>query len=256
MTRSRTYRFILLLLSSLVALTGMAQTPEEEATAVTDTVEVSADNVAEALGLKEKEEKAPIFSGIAVSADMVGLFMKLMDAKYANMEVAGRLNFKEKYFPICEMGIGSCDKVGGDNNNHFNTTAPYFRVGIDYNINEKLNGNRFFIGLRYAFSSFNYDFSNPDYYDPVWKRAMPLDVKSVNDKMQWIELAVGVETKLWSIVRLGWSLRYRGRLKQSIQEMGEPWYVPGYGKNQGFAWGGTVNLIFDVGKTAKEKKKK
>lgn len=198
------------------------------------------------------KEKAPVFGGAAVSADLCGLFMKAVNAKFANMEAACRLNFKEKYFPIAELGIGDCTKEGAELNNRFSTTAPYMRVGMDYNLNKKLNGNRFFCGLRYGFSSFKFDFESPDFTDPYWNTQNDFSFKGKKDNTQWLEVVVGVETKIWSIVRFGWNIRYKSRLHQSGVEYGEPWFVPGFGRNGGTAWGGNVNLTFDVGKTAKK----
>lgn len=210
------------------------------------------EEVQEALAPKEK---IPLLAGVAVSADLCGLFMKVTNSRFANMEAACRLDFKEKYFPIFEMGIGDCKREGGDNNNSFSTTAPYFRVGMDYNFNKKMSGNRFFAGIRYAFTSFDFDFKNPDFTDPYWNMQRPLNI-TTHSNTQWIELVLGVETKIWSIVRFGWKLRYKGRIHQTGKEMGEPWYVPGFGKNGGTGWGGTIDLTFDVGKTAKSKKRK
>ena len=201
-------------------------------------------------------DSASVFEGIAVSADLVGFFMKVTNSKFANMEVSGRLNFYERYFPIVEIGIGECKKTGGDNNNKFSTAAPYFRVGMNYNFNQKMNGNRLFGGVRYAFSRYKYDFNNPDFNDPVWGGAEILDLNDLRGKSHWIVLVVGVETKLWSFIRLGWDIRYRGRIKQKVSPFGEPWYVPGYGRNGSTAFGGTVNLTFDIGKTSKIKRKK
>lgn len=201
------------------------------------------------------QEKIPLLAGVAVSADLCGLFMKITNSRFANMEAACRLDFKEKYFPIFELGIGDCTREGGDNNNSFSTTAPYFRLGMDYNFNKKMSGNRFFTGLRYAFTSFDFDFYNPDFIDPYWNVQLPMNI-SKRSNTQWMEIVVGIETKIWSIVRFGWKLRYKGRIHQSGTEMGEPWYVPGFGRNGGTAWGGTIDLAFDVGKTAKSDKQK
>ncbi len=198
-----------------------------------------------------EEEKAPLFGGVAVGADLVGLAMKGMGLKFANMEVCGRLNFKEKYYPIVELGIGDCTREGGENSNKFSTTAPYYRVGMDYNFNKKVNGNRFFGGLRYAFSSYKFDFENPDFADPVYGTSTPMKFKDLSAKKQWMEVCLGVECKLWSIVRMGWSLRYKIRLKNNTPTYGEPWYAPGFGKNGTSTWGGTVNLMFDIGKSAR-----
>lgn len=205
---------------------------------------------------RDKEEvvpKAPLFCGVAVQADLAGPVMKAVGSRFDQMEVGARLNFRDHYFPLCELGIGECEREGRENSNRFKTRAPYFRIGMDYNLNKKHNGNRLMAGLRYAFSSFRYDFTDPNFVDPVWPSASPgLSLKGQNGRMQWLEASIGCETKLWSFIRLGWSLRYKIRLHQTTSGYGEPYYTPGFGKNGSGTFGGTVNLIFDVGKTSKK----
>ena len=46
---------------------------------------------------KEKKEKAPLLSGVAVSADLLGFAQKVIGSKYTNMEVGARINFIDKY---------------------------------------------------------------------------------------------------------------------------------------------------------------
>lgn len=240
MLRLRTYRYILILIISVLAMPVSAQQEVSEKKTIVSKGE-------------DKKEKTPWLGGVAVSADLCGLSMKLVGAKFANMEIAGRLNIKEKFFPILEVGIGDCTRQGGENSNVFSCTSPYWRVGMDYNVNKKPNGNRFFAGGRYAFSRFKYDYTAPSLMDPVYHVEMPLDLKSQDGYMQWFELVVGFETKMWSIVRLGWNFRYRMYLTNSFPENGDPYFVPGYGKFGVSTFGGTVNLVFDVGKTAFKK---
>lgn len=206
---------------------------------------------------KKKQEpipQAPLFCGAAVHMDLAGPVMKALNTKFSQLEVGARLNFRDHYFPITELGIGEGNREGVENNNQFHARAPYFRVGIDYNIVKKHNGNRFMVGARYGFSSFNYDFSCPDFTDPVWGTSQNLVLNDQNGRAQWLELGIGCETKLWSFIRLGWNIRLKARLKQHISDYGEPWYIPGYGKNGGSTFGGTMNLIFDVGRTTKKNK--
>ncbi|MCR5849958.1 MAG: DUF6048 family protein [Bacteroidaceae bacterium] len=203
---------------------------------------------------EEKKDKAPLFSGVAVSADVVGFAMKAMNAKFANMEVSARINLYDKYFPVAELGIGDCSREGAETGNTFSATAPYMRFGLDYNFNKKHNGNRLFGIVRYGFSSFKYDIGNPTFTDPVYGTTGPLLLKGEKATGHWLELGVGVETKLWSFVRLGWSIRYKKRISLKYPDGGEPYFVPGFGKNDDNCFGGTVNLIFDVGKTKKKVK--
>lgn len=206
---------------------------------------------------KKKEEpipQAPLFCGVAVQADLSGPVMKALNTKFNQFEVGARLNFRDHYFPMAELGIGEGEREGQENNNHFYARAPYARIGMDYNLRKKHNGNRLMVGARYAFSSFKYDFECPDFTDPVWGVQENLTLKDQKTRAQWLEFGVGCETKLWSFIRLGWSLRMKARLRQSGNEHGEPWYIPGYGKNGATTFGGTMNLIFDVGRTTKKTK--
>lgn len=204
---------------------------------------------------KERTERAPLLSGVAVSADLLGFAQKVIGSKYTNMEVGARINFIDKYFVVAELGIGDCHREGAETGNTFDATAPFMRFGLDYNFNKKHNGNRLFGIFRYGFSSFKYDIGNETFTDPVYGTSGPLKLDGEKATGQWLELGVGIETKLWSIVRLGWSIRYKMRLDLSCPDGGEPYFIPGFGKNDDNGWGGSINLIFDVGKTAKKAKK-
>ncbi len=179
--------------------------------------------------------------------------MKAVGARFDQMEVGARLNFRDHYYPLCELGIGESDREGQETDNVFHTRAPYFRVGMDYNFNKKHNGNRLMGGLRYGFSSFKYDFEDPTFTDPVWPASQgTFKFDNQQGRAQWLEFSFGCETKLWSFIRLGWNIRFKARLHQKTSDYGEPYYLPGFGKNGSSTFGGTMNLIFDVGRTSKK----
>ena len=132
--KMKTYRFIsILLLISLLCPVAWGQSRKDN----------------------KPKEKAPLLSGVGVGVDICGLAMKAVGARFANMEVSGRIGLKEKYFPIFEIGIGECTRYGGETTNVFSTRAPYWRIGMDYNVNKKVNGNRFLVGARYGFTTYN-----------------------------------------------------------------------------------------------------
>ena len=74
----------------------------------------------------------PLFAGASLSADAVGLIM-MAASSHGQAEAALRLNLKNKYFPIFEMGWGVCDHDEFSTGLHYKTNAPYFRIGCDYN---------------------------------------------------------------------------------------------------------------------------
>lgn len=193
------------------------------------------------------QKAAPVFGGVAVSADLVGVAMKLLRSDYSQMEVAARLNFKEKYFPVFELGYGESDYEGADTRNTFKTSAPYFRIGLDYNFTKKwYTGNRLYAGIRYAFTSFDYDISAPGFTDPVWNNEVPFVYNNLHANSHWGEVVFGLETRIWKIFHLGWNLRYKMRFRHKESNYGTPWYVPGFGKYGNSCIGGTFNFIFDI----------
>ena len=196
----------------------------------------------------QAEKEPPVFGGVAVSGDVVGVAMKMLGSDYSQMEVAARLNFKERYFPVFELGYGESDNQGVETGNRFQTHAPYFRIGLDYNFNTRKwqTGNRYYLGVRYAFTSFRYDISAENFTDPVWDVEVPFDYNGLSANAHWGEVVFGIEAKIWGIFRLGWNVRYKIRISHKDAPQGRPWYVPGFGKYGNSCLGGTFNIIFDI----------
>ncbi|MCD8317604.1 MAG: DUF6048 family protein [Paraprevotella sp.] len=193
------------------------------------------------------QKKAPLFGGVSLSAALVVVIMKSLHSDYSKMEVAAHLNFKEKYFPVFELGYGESDYEGSETGNTYHTGAPYFRIGMDYNFTKKwYTGNRLYLGVRYAFTSFKYDISSQGFSDPVWNAPVPFAYNNLAANSHWGEVVFGIETKIWGIFHLGWNVRYKLRISQSEKEQGVPWYVPGFGKYGSSCLGGTFNIIFDI----------
>ena len=63
--------------------------------------------------------------------------------------------------------------------------------------------------------------------------------------MHWLELGLGVDAKIAGPLHLGWSVRYKRRLIHSEGAIGNSWYAPGFGRNEGSHLGGTFNVILE-----------
>lgn len=238
------------------AVQGSDQILTDTTSTPTDTTSVAINQPTGRPGAKKwegpGEEKIYFISGFSVSADVVGLVMKVAGSTFSQLEIAGRLNIREKVFPIFELGLAEGNRVGNSKDNIFHTSAPYFRVGFDVNANKKRKSNRLMAGFRFGYSSFEYDFTGPSIQDPVWGETIPVDMKDIKASAMWGEACLGFETKIWSFLRLGWNARYKFRFSQKHYEYGQPWYIPGFGPNGSNCWGGTVNIIFDFGRTMKK----
>ncbi|MGN0069155.1 MAG: DUF6048 family protein [Prevotella sp.] len=188
----------------------------------------------------------PLFRGVAVSADAVGALQMALGS-YGQYEAALRVNLKDKYYPIVELGLGKADAENVVKGMSYKTSAPYGRVGLDFNLlKNKHDDYRLYAGGRYAYTSYKYDAQGSGMKDPVWGEEVPFEVRDVKCSYHWLEMVVGVDAKIAGPVRLGWSLRYKRRLIHDDGDMGNTWYVPGYGKQGNTRLGGTFNLIFEL----------
>ena len=196
--------------------------------------------------LVEVNDSTPLLNGFAVSADLFGLVQSIV-SDYGQYEGALRVNLRDKYFPIIELGIGRASHDDEVTLISYSSRAPYGRIGLDVNLmKDKHDDYRIYGGLRYGFSSFKFDLSHPGVTDPVWGNVAEYNAKGVKCNYHWAEAVAGVDAKIWGPIHLGWSVRYRKRLAYSCGDIGNAWYVPGYGKNGSTRLGGTFNISIDI----------
>lgn len=192
------------------------------------------------------KDSTAMFKGVAVSFDLVGAGQLLL-SDYGQYEAAVRVNLKDKYFPIAEIGYGKCDATDETTNNTYKTDAPYIRVGCDFNIlKNKHDIYRFYLGGRYAFSSYKYDVTNTTLTDPVWGDKAGINSTNNKGNQHWLEFAAGIDVKISGPIHLGWSFRYKQRLFNKNGDVGDAYYVPGYGRGGRARLGGTFNVIFEL----------
>ena len=193
-----------------------------------------------------KGNYANFLSGFSVGVDIVGPIMKAASSR-GHIEGMCRVNLLDTYFPVFEMGLSSCNHTDESTDVNFSTKAPYFRLGCDVNFSKnKQSGNRIFGGVRYGFTSFDYDVSAPPIVDPTWGTSVPYNLKGLNGKKHWAELLFGIESKVCPFIQIGWSVRYKFSLKDDCSDFGNPWYVPGYGRNKNGIFGANFNFIFEL----------
>lgn len=194
-----------------------------------------------------QKDSIPVFRGFAVSFDLVGAGLMAFSDN-GQYEGALRVNLHDEWFPIVEIGLGKANHSDDVTHIHYDTKAPYFRIGIDKNmLKDKHGKNRLYVGLRYAYTSYKVNISRPDFPDPVWLWNTSYGVKDASCNQHWIEAVVGVDAKIAGPIHLGWSIRYKRRISHSEDgEFGNTWYVPGFGKFGDTRLGGTFNVIIDI----------
>lgn len=196
---------------------------------------------------KLEKDSIPLMRGFQVSFDLVGA-AQMMLSDYGQYEGALRLNLHDQWFPVFELGIGKANHEDDEVTDlSYKTSAPYFRVGVDFNLlKKKHQANRLFAGFRYAHTSYKVDVWNSKFTDPVWKWPVRYDIRDVECYQHWAEIVIGLDAQILGPAHLGWSVRYRQRLSHSESDLGNSWYVPGYGTQDTSNIGATFNVIIDI----------
>ena len=214
-----------------------------------------------------KQEKAdkdevhyPLYNGISVGIDLWGPASKLFGSDFFSMEIMADVNLKNRFFPTVELGYGSTDSWG-ETGIHYKSSAPYFRIGMDYNtFYKKKFKHKLLVGVRYAVSSFNYDINsvsvsdpiyggsldNPGLIDDIWGGSVPYNHENLKCTMQWLELCAGIRAHIWKDLYMGWAVRYRFKLSASPDRYGDPWYVPGFGQYNDNNIGVTYSITYKL----------
>ena len=192
-------------------------------------------------------EEVKTYQGIYVTLEVAGLINSfILKSDMMSTEVQVQANLKNKFFPTIELGYADCDKVNDSNDNTYKTSAPYFRIGFDYNVFHKKTHLPGFlnVGLRYGMTSFDYDATSPDMTDPNYGSliTVPFSYTGVSGKASWIELVASLRVKMFKNFYMGWAVRYKRKISVDETENTRPWYVPGYGKNEV----GTFNLNYNL----------
>ena len=147
-----------------------------------------------------------ILSISVVGADLFGAVQRPFNiSDFGQYEAFLRLNLKGKYFPVFELGMGEAehekDPITGI---YTKTSAPYGRIGCDFNVlKNKHDVYKVFVGARFAYTNFDFEFSHEGIKDPILGRNVPYSVKD-NNSVYWIEGVFGVDAKVVGPVHLGW----------------------------------------------------
>ena len=194
-----------------------------------------------------EKDSVAFFRGFALSFDLVGP-AKLMFSDYGEYEGALRINLHDQWFPIFELGVGhanhKADEVTGLT---YKTTAPYFRLGMDWNIKKKKHDPyRIYAGFRYAYTYYKCDISRDDMEDPVWKTKSSFSEEGISCYQHWLEGVFGIDASIMGPFHLGWTVRYKRRLMHKEGDIGNTWYVPGFGVNDTDNLTLNFNVIIDI----------
>ena len=196
-----------------------------------------------------EEEKVPFYQGTTIGVDIFGLGSKIFGGDITSTEISVEVNLKNRYVPVAEIGYGTTDTTDDGTNIHYKASAPYFRIGMNYNFFFKKPYLPGFLygGIRYGFTSFSYDVDAPTMKDPTWGfPEIPFSYDGIKTTVTWARTAGRNKGKCVQEFLHGMvtTLPYTHEHKKA--EHTEPWYIPGFGKNNSTNLGVTYSLIYKL----------
>lgn len=204
--------------------------------------------------MAQKEKKIAIpadstrwLNGFTVNVDVASLVTStfINNGMYSS-EAGIQLDLKHKFFPTFEVGVAGANKVSNDNIN-FKTNGLFERFGIDFNLRKKKpdskpTNNLFTAGIRLGMSNFKYDVTNVTITDNYWGGSTSIDYRNQNASKIWYEFVVGVQVEVIKNFYMGWNIRVRNLISKDISGVVSPWYIPGFGQNNGSNYGFNYTL--------------
>ena len=247
MKRRALYLLLLcFLFNSVVAQQFTTQT-ENGVTQIKDSVEYRPSSG----GLKQFQK--PVYRGMSLHLDVASPIMGAINGKVYNAEVQIDVNLYRRLYPILEVGYTDAQKTFY-NGTSFSTTAPFFRLGINYGLLKPFRDNGTmrsvknypFIGVRYGMSFMNYNIENVTVTADYWGKDQSLNYKKPFVYSGWIEIVGGVRIDIYKGLTMGWSVRLNTALHTSAADKSYVWYVPGYGKaaSTAFSFNYTIGYTF------------
>ena len=117
---------------------------------------------------KEKAENVKLYQGTTIGVEVAGLGNYVLGSDILSSEVMIQANLLNRFLPIVEIGYGKVNTTSDATDIHYQTAAPFFKIGADYNFfyNKSHLPGYLYAGLRYGFSSFMYDVDGPEMTDP------------------------------------------------------------------------------------------
>ncbi len=195
----------------------------------------------------DKRMKYPLLESVTVGVNVWDPVMRLLGQNYGGLEVWGELSLHNRYKPVIEFGMASCDDTPDGMNYTFKTKmSPYFRIGMNYNMFYN-NDPRYqlVVGVRYGFTPFSYEVTNIELKPGYWNDPTEISIPSQNTTAGFFEFVAGVRVGIFKNISLGWTLKYHAILHEGKTDYGKPLYIPGYGKRGG-AFTGSFSISYTL----------
>ena len=172
-----------------------------------------------------------LFNGVTVGVNFFDAAMLIAGQSFASFDVNAAVSLHNWFFPTIECGLGfSKNHEEGSSLVYRTHPSPYVKIGIDYNFLYKSSPDYMAgLGVRCGWANPRYEITGGSISSGYWDQTADFNIyrQSVN---AWFGEALAlVRVKIWRELALGWSIRYRFKIKIPDASNSTPWFIPGYG---------------------------
>lgn len=173
----------------------------------------------------------PLFNGVTVGFNFFDAIMMLAGQSYASFDLNAAVSIHNWFFPTLECGIGFADRKEKESTMVYKThPSPYIKLGIDYNFLYKSSPDYMAgLGIRFGWSRPKYQITGATVSSDYWNQTAGIDILGQSVNAWYGEALATVKVKIWKGLSMGWSIRYRFKMKIPDASASTPWFIPGYG---------------------------
>lgn len=173
----------------------------------------------------------PLYNGVTVGFNFFDAVMLIAGQSYASFDCNASVSLHNWFFPTMELGLGySNNHQEGTSMVYHTKPSPYLKIGIDYNFLYKSTPDYMAgLGIRFGWAHPSYEIKNATIDTPYWDQSAQFNISNQSVNAWFGEALASVKVKIWQQISLGWTIRYRFKMKIPDASNSTPWYIPGYG---------------------------
>lgn len=173
----------------------------------------------------------PLFNGVTAGFNFFDAILLIAGQSYASFNLEAAVSLHNWFFPTIEAGLGYSNlREEGSEMRYKTKPSPFIKLGLDYNFLYKGTPDYMAgVGLRFGWARPAYSITGATLSAPYWGQQATLDITGQEVNAWFGEALATVKVKIWKALSLGWSIRYRFKLKIPDASQSTPWFIPGYG---------------------------
>lgn len=147
--------------------------------------------------------------------------------------VSASVEWQPNWFAVLEAG--NMNVAVARETHNYDAHGLFFRTGVNYNLfqkNKAMKGEEISLALRYGFGWLSHEAPRIIITEPYWGQVED-SFEAAGYSAHWAEIGGGLKTKLFWNIYLGWDLRIRLMLARNPGSDMEPYYISGFGRNEG-----------------------